>query len=94
MRLSEAECEVILTAIAEADPCARTFLFGSRADDDARGGDIDLLCFSNKIDRPMRRQLKRSICDRLGDQRIDLVVTPTDTDPFVRLVLPEAVPLS
>lgn len=94
MRLSQTEREVILSAITGADPSARTFVFGSRTDDSARGGDIDLICFSNNIDRPMRRQLKRSICDRLGDQRIDLVVTQTDTDPFVRLVLPEAVPLS
>lgn len=43
MRLSEQQCSVIRTAVAENFGVdANVWLFGSRLDDTARGGDIDL----------------------------------------------------
>jgi len=47
MRITEAEHQAIRQAITEADPEANIYLFGSRANDDARGGDIDLLIISS-----------------------------------------------
>lgn len=53
-------------------------LFGSRLDDGARGGDIDLFIddFSGDADDALRRKLALllSLKERLGDQRIDVVV--------------------
>ena len=46
MRITENEQQVIRQAIAEIDPNADIYLFGSKADDHARGGDIDLLVIS------------------------------------------------
>jgi predicted nucleotidyltransferase len=43
MRLSDAERGAIRRAIADFDPEAMVYLFGSRTDDTKRGGDIDLL---------------------------------------------------
>ena len=43
MRLSEKEKSAILETIREEDPTDEGYLFGSRADDTQRGGDIDLL---------------------------------------------------
>jgi hypothetical protein len=93
MRLTRQQQETICETIAEADPGARTFLFGSRAVSTARGGDIDLLCFSQKIDRQCRRKIRRTLQDRLGNQKVDFVVAQDESSPFVRLVLPKAIRL-
>ena len=58
MRLSHNEQQVIRDSIHRVDPNARIVLFGSRVDDQARGGDIDLLVLS----------------DRIGWQKLDLIV--------------------
>ena len=42
------EQQVITDAVLSIDPWARISLFGSRADDTKRGGDIDLLILSTK----------------------------------------------
>lgn len=90
MRLAEAQRKVITDTVREVDPDARLFLFGSRARDQERGGDIDLLCLSGAIDRRQRRQIRRRILDRLGEQKLDLVVEENAEKPFVRLILGEA----
>ena len=45
MRLSSAEIAALKTALVGV-PYRQAFLFGSRTDDAARGGDIDLLLYS------------------------------------------------
>lgn len=42
MRLSEFEPQTIRNTLYEADPEGKAYLFGSRADDTKKGGDIDL----------------------------------------------------
>ena len=49
MRLAPNEHEMIRAAIHQQDALAAVYLFGSRADDRARGGDIDLLVLSQKL---------------------------------------------
>jgi predicted nucleotidyltransferase len=79
MRLTTEQAETIRRATAEIfGPDARVRLFGSRLDDAARGGDIDLLVES---DRPVaelarkRVQLVARLQLRLGDQPIDVLVS-------------------
>lgn len=43
MRLTGRERDIICSEVMKIDPGGRVYLFGSRADDDRRGGDIDLL---------------------------------------------------
>jgi predicted nucleotidyltransferase len=43
MHITMAEHQAIRQAITEVDPEATIYLFGSRANNNARGGDIDLL---------------------------------------------------
>ena len=49
MRITKNEQQVIRQAITAIDPNADIYLFGSKADDHARGGDIDLLVISRTI---------------------------------------------
>jgi predicted nucleotidyltransferase len=67
--------------------CA-TFLFGSRARDDLRGGDIDLLVETGS-DKPVQYAKKLAFRSelkcRIGDQKIDvLFAMPNDERPIIR----------
>ena len=49
MRLTSTEANAIKHCIEIIDNQAEVYLFGSRTDDQKKGGDIDLLIISNKI---------------------------------------------
>jgi len=74
MRLTESEIRAIREELARLDPDAQVYLFGSRADDGARGGDIDLLVVSDKLAFRDLLRLRLRILDRIGWQQLDLVV--------------------
>ena len=85
MRLSEQDKTRILLAIRQFDSRARVFLFGSRAIDTKKGGDIDLLILSDSIGTQERRRIRGLICDTVGDQKIDIIVAADASDPLVRI---------
>ena len=93
MRLKDYEQAAILTTVRLFDEGAVVYLFGSRADDTKKGGDIDLLIFSGRIDRDAARAIKSRLYDLLGEQKIDLVVTTDPADPFVCVALETGVRL-
>lgn len=93
MRLTTAERQAIMEEIQRFDPKARVYLFGSRADDDKRGGDIDLLIFPELLEDKNIPLLKVRLYERLGEQKIDIVLARDQSKPFVRLALSEAVEL-
>lgn len=74
MRLTLYQRTAILTAVGKQDPKARIILFGSRADDRARGGDIDLLIVSDVIGLHEEWEIRRDVLDEIGWQKLDLVV--------------------
>lgn len=63
MRISEDEILVIKSAILKRDPDAEIYLFGSRACDDKKGGDIDLLIISHSLSFSDKVKIKVAICD-------------------------------
>ena len=93
LRLSEAELSAIRHVVYQADPDARIWLFGSRADDNAKGGDIDLLILSKTLSLKDKRQLKLALYQCIGEQKIDLVIAADNTDPFTRIALAEGIRL-
>ena len=93
MRLSEHETQVITEAVYRVDPGARIWLFGSRVDDKRRGGDIDLAVLSRCIDRKESHAICHEICDRIGEQKIDLVVAPDRNYPMLARAIETGVPL-
>ena len=93
MRLTVEEQQVIREVVADTDPQAEVYLFGSRARDEDRGGDIDLLIMSQRIGPNERRRMKLRLMDGLGERKIDLVVAKDTVQPFVRIAQAEGVRL-
>lgn len=76
MRLSEQEVTSIVDSVKlHFSSSAKVWLFGSRCDDNKRGGDIDLYLEGRDIDSPLHKRilLKIALQDLLGEQKIDLV---------------------
>ena len=78
MRLTASEITAIREEIGRLDPQAEVYLYGSRADDMARGGDIDLLIISESLGFREMLRLRIQILDRIGWQQLDLVVRRHD----------------
>ena len=91
MRLDTEQRQAIREVVAQSDPDAQIFLFGSRARDAAQGGDIDLLIMSTRISADERRKIKLRLMDRLGAQKIDLLVARDTERPLVRIAQREGV---
>ena len=77
MRLSPQQAETIRRSVQRVfGPEARVWLFGSRVDDQARGGDIDLYIEApGEADDLLEREgrLYATLQRSLGEQRIDIV---------------------
>jgi predicted nucleotidyltransferase len=89
MRLSQKELIVIKKHILLADPQAKIYLFGSRTDDKAKGGDIDLLIISDKIGLPEKTKIRTRIFNEIEEQKMDLVVKKDFSDTFVQVIEPQ-----
>ncbi len=83
MRLSTSTRKIIRETVREIfGPNATVTVFGSRTDDNIRGGDIDLLILSEtRIARREHKalQLVARLQIRLGDQPIDVLVLDPET---------------
>ncbi|HDR14577.1 MAG TPA: nucleotidyltransferase domain-containing protein [Desulfobacteraceae bacterium] len=84
MRLSRQEKETIKKAVAEKDPGAVIYLFGSRVDDQARGGDIDIVVLSNHLTLVDKLSIKARIFETLEEQKLDMIIARDTKDPFVK----------
>ncbi len=87
MRLSANEISAIKETVAGLDAAAKVILFGSRADDAKRGGDIDLLILSEKLGFKEKRKIRLELFKRIGEQKIDIIIARDTSDPFVRIAL-------
>jgi predicted nucleotidyltransferase len=87
MRLSKQEQQAVSQAIHEADMSASIYLFGSRVDDEARGGDIDLLVLSKKIKLLDKLSILSQLHRQLGERKIDIAVFPNAEAPFPQIAI-------
>ncbi len=78
IRLKDIEIEAIKAAFRESFLAAdNLWIFGSRVNLKARGGDIDLYVETTlKAELAVKARLKfvRLICEKIGEQKIDLVL--------------------
>lgn len=93
MRLAAIEKTTIIEAITRIDPEARIYLFGSRTDDNKKGGDLDILIFSKDITFGDKLKIKAAIFEKIDEQKIDLVIAEDEKDPFVKMIREQGVQL-
>lgn len=95
MRFKKEQAEFLSQSIISLLPDADIFLFGSRAHDHLRGGDIDILVIGqNKLSNQQVRELKIAFYKRFGEQKIDIVsYTRSDENTFKSIALNGAVKL-
>ena len=93
MRLSVKERTALVHAIKDFDPQARIYLFGSRIDDTEKGGDIDILVFSQKLTFEDKLNIKAKLFEMIDEQKIDLLIARDTSDPFVQMAFEKSLEL-
>lgn len=101
MRLTDNEISGIIEGIEKLSSIysSELRLYGSRADDNKKGGDIDLLLviLSNELKQNLvenKHRILAQIKKNIGDRKIDLLICNSEAiedDPFVGLIYPESV---
>ena len=94
MRLSLEEVSTLKSALYDIDPKASLYLFGSRVDDDAKGGDIDLLVISLILAKKDLATIRWAFFDKFGEQKMDLLLDDGALNtPFAKMIFNKAIKL-
>ena len=75
MRLNNFQRQAIKEAFHEVFQEGDIYLFGSRVDDDKRGGDIDLYLVCEKAQNLLEKKIDFlvSLKSKIGEQKVDVV---------------------
>jgi predicted nucleotidyltransferase len=90
IRLSTEEIESIKRTIKKYDQDAKIILFGSHTNPGGKGGDIDLIVVSKKIDDNARRIIRVELILTLCERKIDLIVTDNPSENLFTKIMVEA----
>jgi predicted nucleotidyltransferase len=95
MRLTPEERTTIKSVFNQFFPEAKVYLFGSRVDDNKKGGDIDLLVLAkDKPDLSLDTKIDAELQRKLGEQKIDILYEKEDQlTTFGQLAKLRSVPL-
>lgn len=91
MRINNDERKAIKECINSLDKGAEVYLFGSRAVDVAKGGDIDLLIISEKLGYDDTIRIRKILYEKFEEQKIHIIIAQDTTDPFVKIAHREGV---
>ena len=88
MRLKPEIANYLKQLIQERMPDSAIYLFGSRIDDKALGGDIDLMILTNEpADKRIIRKIRMEFIKKYGWRKIDLVnFTYSNQSSFRKLI--------
>lgn len=95
MRISNKQRRFLKEKIGGYVNDADVYIFGSRADDTKKGGDIDILILGNrKLELKEKMDIQMMFWKEFGEQKIDLVsYTHDEEDTFKKLILSDAIKL-
>lgn len=95
MRIVPEQARFFKEKIKAVMPMAAVYLFGSRADNRLKGGDIDILVVGERIlSTQEKRDIKIEFYKKFGEQKVDIVsYLASDRSNFKKMILKEAVAL-
>jgi len=81
MRLTNYEISSIKETFKKIFKSGNIYLFGSRVDDNQKGGDIDLYIDSINTDNRLEKKIDFLVLlkQKIGDQKIDVVISKDKT---------------
>jgi len=85
VRINQKEKSTIVGAVKKFDESAKIWLFGSRANNSQKGGDIDIAVLSSVISRKNRHDIVYEIEKQIGEQKIDFLVCADYSKPIFRM---------
>lgn len=92
MRLTTEQIDNLKESVLNIDKSAKIILFGSRVDDNRKGGDIDILILSTKIKKEDIWSIRDKFYEKFGEQKLDILVDNGQLeDPFKRRAFNEGV---
>jgi len=94
VRITEHEKNVIIDAVKSTDPDAKVWLFGSRADDSKKGGDIDIGILSLNVDVMEEIEIRQKMYDKIGEQKIDIVISKDGQEAFFKYTVEKGILLN
>jgi predicted nucleotidyltransferase len=95
VRVKTEHIKFLKRSIKKYLPDAAIYLIGSRANDELKGGDIDILVIDEKVlSDQEKRNIKLAFYKELGEQKLDIVSTKRDDrSVFKELALLDSVKL-
>ena len=93
MRIKKEMVEFLRAYIKKEMSGAKLYVFGSRADDKKKGGDIDILLLTKeRIGFKEKSAIRTAVWKRFGEQKIDILnYTFKEENTFKELILEESI---
>ena len=95
MRLTDFERTSIKKSFEEVFKSGKIYLFGSRTDDNLKGGDIDLYITTENKDNLIEKKIDFlvSLKRKIGEQKIDVVISKDKSKPIEQEAIKKGIEL-
>jgi len=92
VRLSQKEIDLLKITLYNLSSEAKLYLFGSRVDDNRRGGDIDLMIVAKDFTKRELRKFRITFFKHFGEQKLDIIIDDGSfKNPFHQMIKREAI---